>query len=458
MSYNYRIIFLSFSIFSSSLAVENPQQNNIPNPPIKITSLDVSDIPEIIRNILNNQQHHHHHEHHHHHYPQQQQSAPTIAQSLVFSEIDIEELKLVFKTSPKEAQFIIKYLQNPTLFQLSQDYRSATFVGEPGTGKTTTAKAIAYEMSKQGWECKFLSSPSLLGEHRNQTSIRLQKELEAIETSKKPTLLIIDELNRLLENSNSKHHDTDTIATALWTFLDKQRDNKDFFFIGTMNRANKLAKAYKSRILLDYIEFPLVSDPKFKNEFIRRELTTKSTTLDAEITNEFLDKELEKIGICAARDLRNISNYIHKTSQMAKTTTVTDKMVINKVAITNAMDRYIQAKIKLDYDIEEETDEERQNRHHEENLEMQQSLFIQQQMIQLTTNENQVSRQFPLSPWGINYLSPEGKKKIDLLISDKQKELLEEMMKETNAKRADEEKAAAEKAKNSRWNYPWGNK
>jgi AAA+ superfamily predicted ATPase len=444
MLYNRRIIFLSFSIFSGSLAVEDPQQNNVPNPPIKITSLSDSDIPEIIRNILNNQQHHHHHEHHHHHYPQQQ-STQSIAQSLVFNEIEVEELKLVFKTSPKEAQFIVNYLQNPTFFQLSQDYRSATFVGEPGTGKTTTAKAIAYEMSKQGWECKFLSSTSLLGEHRNQTSIRLQKELEAIEASKKPTILIIDELNRLLENSNSKHHDTDTIATALWTFLDKHRDDKNFFFIGTMNRANKLPKAYKSRILLDYIEFPLVSDPKFKNEFIRRELTTKNTTLDAEITNEFLDKELEKMGICSARDLKNISNRIHKTTQMAKTTPVADKIVINKAAITNAMDRYMQAKIKLDYDVEEETDEERQDRHHKETLNMHDLHFIQQQMIQLALNENQVNRKLPLSPWGINYVSPEGKKKFDLLITDEQRELLEKAMKETNARRAAEEKAAAEK-------------
>lgn len=428
MSYNHRIIFLSLSIFSSSLAVENPQQNNMPNPPIKITSLGDSDISEIIRNALNNQQHHHHHEHHHHHYPQQQQSAQPITQSLVFSEIDIEEMKLVLRTSPTEAQFIITYLQNPTSFQLPQDYRSVTFVGEPGTGKTTTAKAIGYEMNKQGWECKFLSSTSLLGEYRNQTSIQLQKELNAIEASKKPTILIIDELNRLLENSNSKHHDTDTIATTLWTFLDKHRDNKNFFFIGTMNRANKLPKAYKSRILVDYIEFPLVSNPKFKSEFIRRELTTKNTMLGAEITNEFLDKELEKMGICSPRDLRNISNRIHKISQMTKTTPITNKMVINKAAITNAMDRYIEAKIKLDYDDEEETDEERQNRHHKENLNMQQSLFAQQQMIQLATNGHQVSSHLPLSPWNYNYISDEGKREVDSLISDEQKELLKKAM------------------------------
>jgi AAA+ superfamily predicted ATPase len=419
MPYNYRIIFLSLYIFSSLLAAENP--------PINVKTLDEPDMPEIIRNILNNQHHHHHHEHHHHHYPQQQ-AAQTIAQSLVFSEIDIEEMKRVFSTSPEEAKFIIKYLQNPKLFALTQDYRSATFVGEPGTGKTTMAKAIAYEMSKQGWECKFLSSTSLLGEYRNQTSIQLQKELQAIETSKKPTILIIDELNRLLENSNSKHHDTDTIATALWTFLDKHRDNKDFFFIGTMNRANKLPKAYKSRIILDYIEFPLVSNPKYKNHFIRRELTSKNTQLETEITDVFLDKELEKMGICSERDLKNLSNAIYKRSFMTETIPAHNKMVIKKATITHTINQYVQNKNKLDYDIEEETDEERQNRHHKENLDMQQTLFAQQQMIQLAINEHQVSTHVPFSPLSFNYISAEGKKKVDSLISDEQKELLKKAM------------------------------
>lgn len=432
MTHNYRIILLSLFIFNGALGIEEPSVN--------ITPLEAN-IPEIISNIANNRQQHHYHEHHHHHH-QQQQVTQTIAQLLVFSEIDIEEMERVFSTSPQEAQFIIKYLQNPQLFRLTQDYRSATFVGEPGTGKTTMAKAIAYKMSKEGWECKFLSSTSLLGEYRNQTSIQLQKELQAIETSKKPTILIIDELNRLLENSNSKHHDTDTIATALWTFLDKNKDNKNFFFIGTMNRANKLPKAYKSRIILDYIEFPLVNNPIFKNQFIRRELTSENTQLETEITDDFLDKELEKMNICSARDLKNLSNAIYKRSFMAEDTPLQDKVIIKKATITDVINQYVQNKNKLDFDTEEETDEERQNRHHKENLDMQQSLFAQQQMIQLATNEHQVTRRIPLSPWSINYISEEGKEKIESLISDEQKELLKKTMQKSNTQKKTKEKPA----------------
>jgi len=380
-----------------------------------------------------------------------QQPTETSAQSHTFDQADIEEMNLVFASSPKEAQCIVKHLQDPTFFELVQDYRSTTFVGEPGTGKTTMALAIAYTMTQEGWEYKFLSSTSLLGEHRNQTAIALQKEFAAIEASKKPTILIIDELNRLLENTDSKHHDTDTAATALWTFLDKQKGNKKFFFIGTMNRANKLPKPYKSRILLDYIKFPLINNPKLKNDFIRKTLTTKNTSLDTEVTDTFLDIQLEKIGSCSGRDLKNISNAIYKISKINETQP-SDSMIIKKAIITHAIDLYVKNKIELDYDIEEETDEQRQNRYHKENQEMQERHFVQQQMIQMTTNDNQYV-DTSSSQQNHHFISSDGKEKINSLISDEQKQLYKDSMKNTHARVAQEatikaarDKATAEKA------------
>ncbi|MEO8934310.1 MAG: AAA family ATPase, partial [Xanthomarina sp.] len=357
--YNYRIIFLSLSIFNSSLAIESP--------PINIKPLDEPDASEIIHNFINNKQ---------------QETAEPISGQPSFGDLEIKEMEFVFIRSPKEAQCIVNHLQNPSYFPLNQHYRSVIFVGDPGTGKTVMAKAIAHKMTKHDWEYKFLPSTSFLGEHRNQTAILLQKELGAIKKSKKPTILIIDELNLLMENSESKNHDTDATAKALWTFLDQQKDNTDFFFIGTMNRTNKLPKAFKSRIILNCIKFPLVSNPEFKNDFIRKILTTETTKLDTEVTNEFLNQELKKMGDCSERDLKNILLTMCRTSKM-NAPADPSPMVIKKAFITAAIDQYVKNKIELDYDFEEETDEQRQNRHHKENMHMHESHFAQQQLIQI---------------------------------------------------------------------------
>jgi len=297
----------------------------------------------------------------------------------VFSEEEIEEMKLVFESSPQKAQRIVKYLQDPTRFPDSVDYRSAYFVGEPGSGKTMMAKAIAYKMSQEGWEYRFILSSSLLGKYRNQTAVRLQEELENIEISNKPTILIIDELHRLLENMNSKHHDTDTTATTLWTFLDKQAGNKNFFLIGTMNRIDRLPKPFKSRMLPDYIRFPLMIDSTWKKKLLRKNLTTTSTRLDEEVTDAFLDTELEKIGPCSGRDLKQISRDILMMHETNKEKT---PLIIKKESITTAFREHGQQKEECKYELEEETDEERQERHHKENMNLQEQHFVQQQKLQ----------------------------------------------------------------------------
>lgn len=413
MPHNYRIIFLLLSIFNSSLATENPS--------IDIKPLDEPDASEVINNLINNKQ---------------REAAEPICQEPPFGDLEIKEMEFVFTKSPKEAQCIVHHLQDPSYFPLNENYRSAIFVGEPGTGKTVMAKAIAHKMTEHNWEYKFLPSTSFLGEHRNQTAILLQKELESIKKSKKPTLLIIDELNLLMENSESKNHDTDATAKALWTFLDQQKSNPDFFFIGTMNRIDKLPKAFKSRIILDYIKFPLVSNLKFRTQFIRMNLTTKKTELDKEVTDEFLDQELKRTGDCSERDLKNIALAICRISKM-NTPTGPSPMAIKKTAIIATIDQYVKNKIELDYDFEEETDEQRQNRHHKENQEMHEMHFIQQQKIQVALHNNQeVATFFGHSKHAITH---KGKNEICNLFSDEQHKLFKDKMKSSHARQAEED-------------------
>lgn len=361
-----------------------------------------------------------------------------------FSEEDIEEMELVFESSPEKAQDIVKYLQDPTYFPSGVDFRSAFFVGEPGSGKTITANAIAYKMAQEGWEYKIIPSTSFLGTYRNQTAIQLRRELEIVAASNKPTVLVIDELHRLLENANSKNHDTDATSTVLWTFLDKQKNNKNFFFIGTMNRANKLPKPFKDRMFSGYIPFPLTTDSQFKNKVLRRNLTSSDTYLDTDVNDVFLDKELEKLGPCSGRNLKLISHNIlmmHKGNKEKP-------LLIKKEPIIRAIAEYIRDKSEMEYNIEDETDEERQERHHKENMALQEKHHAEQMRMQKENQENEECRflqqqfiQIELANYQdkLNYEEIDHNSSEEFLkynLSEKQKKLYETMMGDILAKKA----------------------
>ena len=309
-------------------------------------------------------------------------------QSLTFSEKEITEMELAFENAPKKAKCILNHLEDPTYFPLNENYRSAIFVGEPGTGKTCAAQYIVYKMAQKGWNHTFILSPELLKEYRNGTARKLKKELKASIASGKPTIVVIDELHQLLENSESKHHDSGATASAFWTFLDAQKDNKNFFLIGTMNRADKLPKPYKSRVLFNYIAFPTITDPHLQSKTFRIIFQNNNIIIDSDISDEFLTQEFKKMGSCGGRDLYNLAAEVCKITKIDNPT-ASGSMVIKKTSILEAMNDFINAKIALRYDSKDETDEERQERHHQENINLQKSYHDEQRLLHKEDQEKQ---------------------------------------------------------------------
>jgi AAA+ superfamily predicted ATPase len=374
-------------------------------------------------------------------------------QSELLTEDDIAEMEMVFKAAPIEAQIIVKHLKDPMYIPINNDYRYAIFFGEPGSGKTTTAKAIGHKMSKKGWNYKIISSAKFLGENRNQTAIYLQKELEAIVASGKPTIIIIDELNNLLENADSKHHDTDTTSSALWTFLDSQHNNKNFFLIGTMNRISKLPKPFKDRIIFESIEFSLTNNAKAQSFLLRKLLTTNRTQLDKEITDDFLNNELKKMGACGGRNIKNMATAICAINRINDDSNVFP-LIIKKESIAKAISRYSEFKEKSQYNKIEETDEEREERHHKENIALQEKHFVQQHLVQPLMAKYQKA----IIDYGEErHYTTTIKTSIESILSDEQKNIYYDSMKNTNNRKeketeqklAKEKEDAEEAAKNS---------
>lgn len=284
-----------------------------------------------------------------------------------FSEDEVAEMEMVFESSPKDAQNIVNHLQDPNFYN-DKSYRSAYFVGEPGCGKTTMAKAIAYKMAKEGWGYKIISSTQLMRPERNSTAMQLEKELDAVASSNKPILIVIDELNRLLENADSKHHDTDSTATALWSFLDREFENENIFLIGTMNRIDKLPKPFKNRISPDYIKFFPINDPDKQQKTLRTYFSRLKLELDPEITDTFLIQEFEKMGPCAGRNLKKICRTTSKIQKRQQDGPIAP---IKKLSIKAAINEVIARDEEMGYNKPEETDEERQERYHNESKNLQ---------------------------------------------------------------------------------------
>jgi len=291
-----------------------------------------------------------------------------------FHNDDIAELEMVFESSPEEAQHIVSYLKNNNVYKKKRGY--VFFVGKPGVGKTTMAKAIAYKMSLEGWDCQHFTSSDFIKSNRNQTAIYLKQKLESATFSHRPTIVIIDEINGLLENTHSENHDTDSTSKALWSFLDEQKDNPQFFLIGTANDISKLPQALQNRLLGRIIEFPEITSMESKIKSLRRNLIQAGLKFDKEITDAFLESELKKISDHSNRSIDRLAESIYFNHQ------ANTSLMLTKEIITKNILKRIQEEKTMGYNVKKETDAERQELHHQENKSAQNSYILKQAGVQ----------------------------------------------------------------------------
>lgn len=295
-----------------------------------------------------------------------------------------------FNRAPADAKNIVAHLKDPSLFNKPQ-YRSAFFVGAPGVGKTTLAKAIAYKLMPD-WDARFIICAMLRGEGRGKTSMNLWKELSSAVSDGKKRLIIIDEINRLLDNHESKNYDTAENADTLWNFLDSQEEqgNHNFFLIGTMNQADKLPEQIKSRISARCIELLQLTRFETKKRSFLNAVLDSSTQLHAECDDVYLRQVLKKCKEWSDRDYSELS--IKMISAYINAGGTGPVKIIKKEHIDAGLKAIAQTRKKvLKVGVQPETDEQRQNRFHNENMERSEDQFRRQQLIQLTINENQQS-------------------------------------------------------------------
>jgi AAA+ superfamily predicted ATPase len=288
------------------------------------------------------------------------------------------ELDLVFEGAPPEAKMIVRHLQDPS-FLKKPGYRAAFLVGEPGTGKSTLAKAIAYQMYKtQRWKYLFDDATSFAGEYRGGTAMNLMGHLNAAVQKQSKKVVIIDEINQLLDHAESTRHDTDTTSKALWTFLDKQQGNSNFFLIGTMNDCTKIPQQIKSRIVGSCIELKPVENFFVKKEAFLSKLVNATTQLHPECDDTFLKAFFMPLQDWSNRDLASLACEALKMFKLEDDQSAI--ATIRKRHLEAGYHKLMAARKLLHFGEKVETDEECRERH-----------FVQGQLLQHAVNANMVS-------------------------------------------------------------------
>lgn len=300
-------------------------------------------------------------------------SAPQQEQPVLTDTSDIAKLNRllakVFAQAPIDVKNIVNHLKDPDFFE-EPSYRFAFFIGAPGVGKSTQADAVAAELLQYGWSHQKYASTDFQDKNRGGTAEKLNKVLNSIDPKQK-TLLLIEEINHLFEHADDKHHDTDATSKSLWSFLDAQRFNHNFFLVGTMNKIEDAPQQIKSRALGKNIWISEAVGDAVKIDILRTCFADKKfTTLHISCDDAFFKEYVQRI---IDWNIRDLTSLVFKAEAIFRRKDQTSKKrVIRKEHLEEALRELVDEKKRAKWGKKKESTAERQDR-----------LFIQQQFIQL---------------------------------------------------------------------------
>lgn len=292
----------------------------------------------------------------------------------------MEELKMVYAQSPQEVKELVEHLKDPN-YWCNPAARASILYGPPGTGKSTLAKAIAQQA---GWELHFFTPDNIIAKDRNATGERLGSLLNDVVNKREAgSLVVLDEMNRLLENYSDSKYDTADTASVLWTFLDRQEGNHSFYLIGTMNTIDKLPPQIVSRFYSSFIEITTPTDINLRKDIFLYKLlqgnaeppAKKVIELD-KMATEYLPTVLKATSSLSQRDLLELAFSVKKITRAA--TEKGKMMIVSKKHLEQAKDKLDAITKKTKYGEKPVSDEERR---HKEIVNQHEKHFIQNIML-----------------------------------------------------------------------------
>lgn len=208
------------------------------------------------------------------------------------------------QNAPPLLQGIFKYLQSSpqNSHYIIPSYNRFVLVGEPGSGKTTLALAMACTLE---YETFFVPISDLGGKNRGETAMNLLNVLNNIAKLTYKTIVILDEINKLFENYESELTDTSENSTAFWQALDDlEKNHQNIIIIGTANSIDKLPPQLKSRFHGKIINIPLPNKNQKVEAFQRIIANDKSIKIGASVDKTFINNFTSRFNKYSMRDIQ----------------------------------------------------------------------------------------------------------------------------------------------------------
>ena len=318
------------------------------------------------------------------------------------------DIKHVFQSAPEMVKNCVEHLKDPDFYP-APGYRALFLYGPSGSGKSTLARAIALYAN---WDLTFCTPSDFQIGNRNDAAEKLRKKVDELLQKDVPIVLVIDEINQLLENAESKSHDNDATSKEFWTTIDRVFGKHKFFIIGTSNRIHKLPSQIKTRIKgkACLIAGPETLDKKI--DIFCKKMNRKATRLAPDVMN-YVVFILEKNPKWTPRDYEDLA-FIAK-DVFREQDKKTKPMVFDLAILQEAVKRSNKFEDDSLYYSEDMTDEERQDLYQAQTIHT-------QLLVQKLQKHNAMGLRAP----GLN--NADANAIADLVLTDQQKKLVEDKL------------------------------